>query len=784
MPASSLPRLSRARLTPTRALLAAAVLWATLFKIASFETSSRFDPLDETCLFWTESAFHYRYARMIAQGRSIPALDRDVQHPEGMALFRQETPAMEFAAGLPYRAIRLLAPGLPFHRWLVWFVCAFSSLSIVACFLAARAVWRTEAAGIVAAAAYALSPLSFVRLVGNYGREDFALPILFLSFASIAAALRGGARRRAWAASGALSLAVGLGAWHVSRFYATFFLLLLAPCALIVPAGRDGFARTMRAVVAALAAAGLVVPVLREKLFLLSPGFLAAVALLAAAEAARLREMSGRRALLAFAATAALLIGTTRFLPTGEAEYSHVTGLAVEKLRHLGRKPADPAALPYDARVLWVEAFESPSAALLLVTGSTLLPLGAAALLVGGRRLAARRLDAPQSLALLAAAFFLVLYLLLERFSSFFVFFIAALVPILLPAPGRRLRAAALVALALVGAYELGYDLRFNKSNPWRRLVTSTFPPPERLEIPNFGNNARLVRWVRRNTPERAVLLAWYPTGPMLLTDTGRPINLHSKFESKALRDKERRMMEALYAPGEDEFYRVCSDFEADYFVYQANLLLDASPSSSRYMVDRLRLPTSSAAFLFHFRPEALRHFTPVYQDSYFRVFRIHEADRTVPPPNPLPYEEIFDAAPLGEIGPLFDDRVAERAVGRLVARINRTQDGIDLVRANRRDAAAQVFREVLFASPDCVDALSQLALIAADAGRLDEARILVSRALATHAEYPELHTVRGVLLEREGRAEEAGAAYREALAIAPGYRAARRHLALLGQRP
>jgi tetratricopeptide (TPR) repeat protein len=201
-------------------------------------------------------------------------------------------------------------------------------------------------------------------------------------------------------------------------------------------------------------------------------------------------------------------------------------------------------------------------------------------------------------------------------------------------------------------------------------------------------------------------------------------------------------------------------------------------------MVDRLRLPTSSAAFLFHFRPEALRHFTPVYQDSYFRVFRIHEADRTVPPPNPLPYEEIFDAAPLGEIGPLFDDRVAERAVGRLVARINRTQDGIDLVRANRRDAAAQVFREVLFASPDCVDALSQLALIAADAGRLDEARILVSRALATHAEYPELHTVRGVLLEREGRAEEAGAAYREALAIAPGYRAARRHLALLGQRP
>ena len=79
-------------------------------------------------------------------------------------------------------------------------------------------------------------------------------------------------------------------------------------------------------------------------------------------------------------------------------------------------------------------------------------------------------------------------------------------------------------------------------------------------------------------------------------------------------------MIEALYADDEDAFYRLCRDFQSDYFVYQANLLLDNTSSSSRYMANRLTLPTTSPAFLFHFRPEALRHFTLVYQDSFYRV--------------------------------------------------------------------------------------------------------------------------------------------------------------------
>jgi len=764
-----------------RLVLLLLVVAATAYKIAAFERSPRFNPIDETCQFWTESAFHYRHARMVADGGLIPALDRAVQFPEGVETYRHLTIGMEYPPGLLYRLVHVVAPGLPFHRWLVWFICAFSSLSIVAAFFTARAAWGSEAAGAVASAAYALSPFSFNRLIGNYGREDFALPILFLSFAAFAESLRGRAQRRRSAFLAAALLVVGLAVWHVSRFHVLFFFVLLAPAALFLIEDRAGLAKTLRAFVVFLALAAIVLPPLQEKVFLLSPGFIAAVALLATVEIARARALDGRRALLLFAAIlipAATIAG--RVSPA-EKEYSHVTGLAVEKLRHLGKKPADPERLPYDARVLWVEAFESPQAANALVPLSTLTLWGPLALGLAGARLARRRLGAAPALAFFLAIAYAAQYAFLERFSPFLIFFLALVLPVLLTI-GPPARRAIVIALIASVAYEAWYDIRFDRPNPWRSFVLAQFPPKAPEQVPNFGNNERVVRWVRRHTAEDAVILTWYPTGPMIAAYTGRRINLHSKFESSALRNKERRMIEALYS-SEEEFYALCREFESDYFLYQANLLLDASTSSSRYMADRLELPTASAAYRFHFQPDALEHFTLVYQDSFYRLYKLHSEGEIVVPPHPVPYEEIFDPALVAAPGGAFDDRQTAPLLTRFTSRLVTMKHASDLYRrAGKRPAeraeVESLAREVLRLSPDCSDALAQLALIASDTNRPEEARFLLSRALTTHPEAPELHMIRGVLLEREGRAADARTAYEDALAIAPGFAPARERLA------
>jgi hypothetical protein len=74
-----------------------------------------------------------------------------------------------------------------------------------------------------------------------------------------------------------------------------------------------------------------------------------------------------------------------------ESTYGHVFALLFDKLRFLGRKPADPSALSPDARSLWIEDFTSPSVYLAIMLFG--VP-GIAAVVAGWR---ARRVLRPSS---------------------------------------------------------------------------------------------------------------------------------------------------------------------------------------------------------------------------------------------------------------------------------------------------------------------------------------------------------------------------------------------------
>jgi tetratricopeptide (TPR) repeat protein len=832
-------RLGAGRPTPLGGLpplhllaLCALVLGTALFKIDASRRALAISPEDDTALFWSESSFHYRYARAIARGEPLPPVDRDPEWPAGVEPLREFTMGMEFASGLSYRALAPLLGGVPFHVYLVSFIAIWSSLSVVAAYAAGRAIWPEAPAGLVAAFAYALSPISIHRTVGNFLREDFALPLLFGAFALFAAAMRAadGASRddcdsgvappvpaagvpRAEAmilAASALLLGLGTATWHLSRFYLTAFLVLLAPALALCARGSElrgaarlgAAARFLRAAVAALAASGLIVPVLRAKRFLLSPAFLIAIALWAVVELARRRARRGMplhdvvfAAALAVAAVAAML--AARALPGAEGEYAHVNALLVEKLRFLGRKPEDPSLLTEDARVFWSGPFESSSAGLLLLTLSSMMLWGTASIALAARDALHRRLDPTQLHALLLALFFAAAALLVQRLLVFLVFFAAVVAPRLCVArgpggsryaapPTRRARGPtlAVVLLCVLALYEIAHLRAFEAQNPWRRWVEAHFPLPVEDPIPNGGNNRRLVAWVRRHTPEDAVFLTWFPTGPLLLTDAGRRINLHSMFESSALRAKEARMRAALYG-SEEELAALCREWDTDYFVYQANLLLNTTKVSYRYMADRMRVASDCAAVRMHFHPERLRHFQLVYQDAYFRLFHVRsgdaEADAAAAPQALLPYEEIFDPAGVEPMGEVYPDERTQRLLAAVSRRAAEVERAFAAEAAGDARGAEAIYRAILANSPDVVEARLRLALLALSEGRVDAADSVIARALETRPDFAEFHYARGLVLEARGRREDAAAAYEEALAIAPSARPARDRLRALG---
>jgi tetratricopeptide (TPR) repeat protein len=697
--------------------------------------------------------------------------------PDGIRPFSELTIGMEFVCGGLYRV--LAGAGLvkaPFHVFLVSFISWFSSLSILAVWLLGRTVWRSERAGLAAAALYAVSPLSFHRLPGNFGREDFTLPLLFFFTAFFIRSLRAEGKRRAILEANAAGCfaAAALATWHLSRFFILCFAPVL-PIVVLFGGDRGRLRRSVWVVTAWQTAASLAIPVLASKQNILSAGtlsFLAASALLPLAA----RAGWSRRRTAALLAGLVLLSVPAANLAAGDAEYAHVSSLMRHKLLRLGEKPEDPARIPFDARVFWSPPFNSPGVPFFLATTALLSPWFAAGLAASVRRVLRRRSDEAEAAVLYLALAYLLFFLLVERLSVFLVFFSALLAGGLLAGPSRWKRGlpALLLLFLACQAMENGRG-----AGSWSaRAARAASPAGEGTEVLNLGNNRRLVEWIRAATEPDDVFLTWYPTGSTVLLYGDRPIVLHSMFESSGIRDRYRRFLEALYGP-EEGMARFCESLGVDYFVYQANLTLDLTDDSEVYRTGLRALPTSSAAFLFHFYPDALRSFTLVYQDSYYRVFRYAPGAVAVPS-HPLPREEVWETFRPQRDAPSLDPAVVRAILERLRAR------GALFERASAAFAKADFgtanlfIDDILALSPDAEEAILLRARIAWSKDEPEHALSLIDRGLELRPESAEFWFLKGQILLDRNRPARGAKALATALRSNPDHPEARELLAKL----
>src|SRR5208283_184839 len=142
----------------------------------------------------------------------------------------------------------------------------------------------------------------------------------------------------------ALFWLAALASWHLTQFVMAPLLL----AAVLVYLGR-GETPPIPWFVLTLAAGSLVVPVLRAKQVFFAPTMCGLYAL-----ALAVWINGGRkRAILVFAGWAAGLLALSALMQRSHGEYAHVYDLFFYKLRFLGQRPAEPARLPWEARLLW-----------------------------------------------------------------------------------------------------------------------------------------------------------------------------------------------------------------------------------------------------------------------------------------------------------------------------------------------------------------------------------------------------------------------------------------------
>ncbi len=611
-------------------------------KVILTTASPYYDPEDETNLHFTENAVQYRYARMIAEGTGIPENDTRIQHPEGLRVDEELTVTLECVSGSLYRILAFFGYDTPFHTYSVYFISFFSSLTVFPLYLVGCRLWGGWIGGILVVCFYAVMPPAWMRSITSFSREDFTLTFLFTGLAYFGLS-QGRHRERwmPWLAGVALSLAAI--SWHITNFAIAILFAYAIVAYFVYSDERESLFDALWPVVLLLALTGIASDLLRNKWFVTSTTMLVGYGLLAA-------HLIGERLRLSTPARLGILIGLpvlahiilSSLVGENYRAYSHAFDVIYYKLRFGLVKPDDPTLMNYDARGMWSSSFRSPTFASIWTMFSTLLVVSGAAAALAIRDLYRGVLPRSQRFFLYCFFAFLGGYVAFDRIQVFLVFFAAGIAGRWLIILGDRKRLVILGLCVFIG-YEVYNDTRFY------------------ITVHRSPGLERLVSWVRENTAAGDVVMAAFHISPSILTYTDRPIVQHPKFESHIIRKKSERFLNGLFS-SEETFYNLARDWEADWYVYQASTGLDTSLESPRYVSGRTTIPVESALYGFQFATDRLNYFHLVYQDSYYRIFKVGE-----PPASPpdITYQPVFD---LG----VYTDRPGTMPTDEQIARVSR----------------------------------------------------------------------------------------------------------------
>lgn len=684
----------------------------SFFKVSQFNPS-RLNPKDDSGIFWTEAAFQYRYARMIAQGEKIPRVDYAAQYPEGVKPFEEFTLCMEISTGYLYRLAHYLYQLFfrknlsPFHIFLPYCIAFYSSLTIFAVYLLSKEIWQSKLGGIISAVFYVTCRASWARTVIGFNYEDFALVFIFFGlyfFVRSCRNVRFVKTSSVFSVFSGMCLIIALASWHFTNFYLVVFTMSIIVLFYLYYSSQEivDIMRSFLVVFSICLIGGITVPVLRVKGFLTSFSMVTSYSLIFAYILKRYFKFSGTKTLGIFSLIMiTCIIVITRFFPQQVKEYSHVFSLFKYKVLFLGQKPLNSNLLPFDAKVLWVGGFDNLTARETIYFLSVTLIVGMFGILKSLRNLIKQKTSTSECMILCLAVSFLLLNLIVQRLMGFSAVLLAVFAGNWVEnytgknLLGRYVAIGSLIFLFFVNSY-------------FRDRISNLLPLKKDISFMRIyePDKKSIVKWIKENTQPTDVFLTAFETAPLVLTDTGRAIVLHPKFESSIIRNKFREFVYSLYS-SEEKFYNFCKKIGVNYFLYQVGFLFDSSREYYRYYANKPKVEKDSVVYKFHFYPRELRNFILVYQLRSFAVYKVigEKVDSSlwnyIPPYYPIFGENLF----LGiESTNYLDDKAVLIVFSKIITQDNLINEAVRYIEQNKYQEAKSSLIEAIslkIPSPD-----------------------------------------------------------------------------------
>jgi hypothetical protein len=377
---------------------------------------------------------------------------------------------------------------------------------------------------------------------------------------------------------------------------------------------------------AVLAAAALLIPVLRAKLFILSIPMQIALALLVAAAFERRRPSSASPRVLvglgSWGAAFVVSLALTQWIAGGSGDYGHVLDFVWAKVRTLGALPEDPAALSFGARLLWHGPFRTGSPEQLLRILSAVgmaLPIAAATAVPAWLR---GRGDDRVAVLMAFAAASLVGALLISRLGVLCGLLAPVAVVVLLRDERRIAAAAWMIGLVLLQGGLFAARMSHYTMDQW-------YPPRATSDL------AATVEWTRDRLPDDGAIAADFVHSTAILAHTRHPVVLQPKYETRRSRERIEAFVTGLYGQSPEGFRRLLrQEFDARYLLIHVPLLWESRYQAGLPYSASAPRPGSAAEALMTARREdfaAVPGFDLLYasarEPSFFRLYRLEPSD-------------------------------------------------------------------------------------------------------------------------------------------------------------
>ena len=510
-----------------------AVALGSAIRIHTALTDSNFDVHNARPLLRSDPALLYYISERIVAGGGLPPgdfrADPRVEYPAVSDLPAMETVGQEFLVAWCYL---LFGGKVPLHVLCIWVMGIVASLSVVGVYGLALELTRSVRWAALGAGLWLILEANYRTIGLILMREDLSMPCLALHLFLAARA----ARTRTWSdfVLAAATLVLAVGSWHAMAFA----IAIEAVCVFgwFLRTGQNPLAaRRAWLIPLIMAGASMLVPVLRSRAFGLSLPMLMALAMLVAVPLERWwswsRTLGRLVALGALGAGLAVSVAISQASEGGLGHYSHVFALLKAKVLYLGVLPADPAVLPFEARLLWDGPFVTADAGFLLGAFGVTIIVPIVAVVLAGKGWMTGRGD-PRTMVLMA---FVVATCVAGFMVSRMVVLAALVTPVAAIVMLRALRVESLRTLLIV----LAPLVQLSVFGGWieHHQIEWYLPPWRNAEL------AELIGWIEKNVPEGEPIAADFVTSTAILAHTRHPIVLQPKYESTRTR---RRIEEFL----------------------------------------------------------------------------------------------------------------------------------------------------------------------------------------------------------------------------------------------